>query len=789
MWSFRNRLLVLLIGLVVGAQTVTLFTALARTKASERERADQQLIDGARMARRQLENREGLLANTVAVLTWDWALRDAVAQEDGATVASVLANHGSRIGASLTLALDLEGRVIAQGNSTASDPELVAAVESVIHADSSGARFVTTSRGVHQIFVSPFRDDIGYVALGFSIDTSLAQELRDLLGVEVAFLADRQSDQRMLTSTLPSLRSDSLAGNAFTQLRPTEIEVGRENYLATVTHLSQDGGQLDLALLKPMSAVMAPFRKLALNLGLIIGVTLAAAVVAGLYLGRSAARPVQRLADGAARVAAGDYSQQVDGSGGRELAHLATAFNTMQQGIAERETQLLHLARHDSTTGLPNRLYAEQWMDEQLCHLLPGQALGAALVTVTNLAEISASLGHEIAEQLTRHLARCLGDWQGEHSFVARIDAASFLIASRGVTADAMSALLEQARTRARTPLATAGITLQAAITAGAALGPANGTSANELLRCAEAAVETAVRRGQAQAFFESANDEAQRRRLQLGADLPQAMEADQLYLRFQPKFRMRDRRPVGVEALVRWQHPEFGEVSPAEFIPIAERTGASGLLTRWVLKGALAQLSAWQRQGIGVGMAVNLSAPDILDPDLLRYILGALRDARLAPGMLTLEITESVLLHEPEAARRNIEMLRIAGVRFSIDDFGTGYSSLSQLRVLAADELKIDKSFVQELAPGTEDGAMIRAIVELGHGLGLRTVAEGVETEEQLRILAELGCDVAQGYLTGMPQSAAELTPKLAAALAGAEAEPATRTASVRVLELRRRD
>src|SRR5688572_26555208 len=183
MLSFRNRLLILLIGLVVGAQTVTLFTALARTAATERQRADEQLVAGAVTARKQLESRERGLASAVAVLTADWPLREAVANGDALTVASVLANHGARIGASLTLALDMEGRVIARGATVAADPELVTAVNSAIGAASGRAQFVTTSRGVHQSFVSPVLvpDEAGYVVLGFAVDTMLAQELRELL--------------------------------------------------------------------------------------------------------------------------------------------------------------------------------------------------------------------------------------------------------------------------------------------------------------------------------------------------------------------------------------------------------------------------------------------------------------------------------------------------------------------------------------------------------------------------------------------------------------------------------
>jgi EAL domain-containing protein (putative c-di-GMP-specific phosphodiesterase class I) len=346
--------------------------------------------------------------------------------------------------------------------------------------------------------------------------------------------------------------------------------------------------------------------------------------------------------------------------------------------------------------------------------------------------------------------------------------------------------MVEQVGMRCREPLATAGIALHAAVLLGAAVAPRHGQSGNELLRCAEAAVETATQKKLTHAFFERASDDVQRRRLKLGSELPVAMTTGQLYLEYQPKFRLSDRRVAGLEALVRWRHPELGIVSPAEFVPIAERTGASGALTRWVLRTALAQLARWIELGVRVEMAVNFSAADILDTGMLQHVLEVLRDTQVPAGSLTVEITESVLLHEPEAARRNMELLRVAGVRFSIDDFGTGYSSLSQLRDLAADELKIDQSFVRRLTSAPEQQAVIRAIVDLAHGLGLRTVAEGVETEAQWRQLVALGCDYAQGYLTGRPQSAEDLVPLLQTTRNPGEADNA-RTASLRVLELRR--
>ncbi|HTP40112.1 MAG TPA: EAL domain-containing protein [Steroidobacteraceae bacterium] len=808
MLSFRNRLLILLIGLVVGAQTVTLFTALPRTRDKELERADEQLVKGARIAQRLLEYREGQLANAVSALSADYAFHKAIVdanQADGSsvqgklaqrTVASALGNLAQRVGADLTLLLDLDGNVTRGEGTAPIAPELVAAIAAANASDADGAQFLVTpgaagsGNTVYQVFTSPVQapDEIGRVAVGFIVNDKLAQDLSGLVGVQVAFLAG-DAGTHVVASSLQTLQRGAPAPQAPPRGRSAVTRIGARDFLGTVTHLNLKGTPVDLALFKSMDEVMKPYRELALNFGIIIGLTLAITVVAGIYLGGGAARPVQRLAAGAARIAAGDYSERIDGSsGGRELANLAQAFNTMQNGIAERESRLLHQARHDGATGLPNRLFAEEWLAQRLAGLRNDTQVGVVLVAVTNLREISASLGFDMAGQLVRHLARTIGGFADDNSLVARVDATHFMVAVTSLSDSGMETLLADVRQRASLPLATAGITLQAAVVLGAALAPRHGDSAGELLRCAEAALETAIQQQQPQALFERASDVAQRRALQLGADLPEALRSGQLYLQYQPKFRITDRMPRGVEALLRWRHAEFGNVSPAEFIPIAERTGACGLLTRWVLRAALAQLAAWQRQGIHIEMAVNLSAADIIDPDMLEFILGALRDARLATSSLTLEITESVLLHEPELARRNMELLRVAGVRFSIDDFGTGYSSLSQLRELPADELKIDQSFVRVITQGEEHVAVIRAIVDLGRGLRLRTVAEGVEEEAQWRLLAELGCDYVQGYLTGRPQSAEELTPQLRAALDGGPAAD-SRTASLRVLELRRRD
>jgi EAL domain-containing protein (putative c-di-GMP-specific phosphodiesterase class I) len=204
------------------------------------------------------------------------------------------------------------------------------------------------------------------------------------------------------------------------------------------------------------------------------------------------------------------------------------------------------------------------------------------------------------------------------------------------------------------------------------------------------------------------------------------------------------------LEALVRWTHPQLGAVSPAEFVPLAERTGGSRRLTNWVLAAAVRQLGEWRREALELDLAVNLSAPDILDPDLGEELLKLLRLHRVEPSRLILEITESAVMGDPQAAVRNMQLLRLAGIRFSIDDFGTGHSSLSQLSVLPVDELKIDRSFISHADSGAV--TIVTSTIELGHSMGLKVVAEGVEDAAAWNLLRRLGCDYAQGYLISMP-------------------------------------
>jgi EAL domain-containing protein (putative c-di-GMP-specific phosphodiesterase class I) len=299
-------------------------------------------------------------------------------------------------------------------------------------------------------------------------------------------------------------------------------------------------------------------------------------------------------------------------------------------------------------------------------------------------------------------------------------------------------------------------VSLDLRLACGVCLFPVHGESADELLQRVQVALEDADEARTRVALYRVGQDQEHRRRLALVTDLRRAIDEDQLSLVYQPKVAMASRSVRSLEALVRWTHPELGAVSPAEFVPLAESTGGSRQLTNWVLGAAIRQMGEWRRQGLELDLAVNLSAPDILDPDLSDEILRLLRRHQVDSTALLLEITESAVMRDPQVAVRNMQWLRVAGLRFAIDDFGTGHSSLSQLSVLPVDELKIDRSFMSPADPSAV--TIVTSTIELGHSMGLKVVAEGVEEAAAWNLLRRLGCDFAQGYLISPPLDPAQV-------------------------------
>jgi diguanylate cyclase len=757
MGSFRKRLLVLIIGLVIVTQTVTLAAVLVSTRNTVEARAGEQLSSGGSLALQLLRFRAGQLASGVGVTAADFGFREAVASGDPLTIQSAARNNARRIGADMVLVLDTHGRVLASTAPAGSGAgEAVRRLFKDADARTEPA-FMVFGDEAYQLVLAPVRtpETVAWVAMGFAADDALAQKIEELVGSEVAIAVRAEDGALHVAATLPAGQRSGLVPPAPPGAGARVARLAGTEYLTFARQLDGPGDAVEVTLLKPLREVLAPYRELRSAMLLIDGIALLLAAVVGAVLGRSAARPIGELARAAQRIQQGRYETAVSVSGGNEFESLAQTFNAMQRNIAEREATITFHAHHDPLTKLPNRMYAT----EVLGTLAGGEERGALLLAeLRNLRDINASLGLAVGDDVLREVAHRLRKNIGSADTVARLGETQFLVIAPGCSAERALLYASQLAGVIHTGFHLAGFGLDLHVACGVCLFPEHGRTPDDLLQRAQVALEDAGDARTGVAVYRPGRDDQHRRRLTLITDLRGAIESNSLHLVYQPLVTMAARSVLALEALVRWKHPQLGAVSPGEFVPLAESSGGSRRLTDWVLQAAIRQLGEWHEHGLQLQLSVNLSASDILDPDLGDQILELLRQHAVHPTALLLEITESAVMRDPQGAARNMQLLRVAGVRFAIDDFGTGHSSLSQLSLLPVDELKIDRSLVTQAVGGAV--SIVTSTIELGHSMGLKVVAEGVEDAAAWNLLRRLGCDYAQGYLISPPLPAAQVPP-----------------------------
>ncbi len=426
-----------------------------------------------------------------------------------------------------------------------------------------------------------------------------------------------------------------------------------------------------------------------------------------------------------------------------------------------------HQALHDALTGLPNRVLFRDRV-QQAVRAAERRSGGCAvmIMDLNHFKEVNDTLGHHHGDVLLREVAVRLTRTLRSADTVARLGGDEFgvLLPDAESAADAL-ALAQVVQTALREPFVVDGLTLEIGASIGIASHPEHGGHVEVLIQRADIAMYSAKGGGRGCALYESDQDNYSPRRLALAGELRSALESGQLVLHYQPKADVVTGRIVGVEALVRWNHPRHGLLGPEEFVPIAEQTGLIVPLTHWVLDAAIGQCRVWKDQGFELSVAVNLSARSFLDAQLAVNIPRLLAEHGVGPTLLELEVTESTIMLDPARATTTLERLSEIGLTLSIDDFGTGYSSLANLKRLPVDMIKIDKSFVLEMTTEHSDAAIVRSTIELAHNLGLRVIAEGVEDRQSREELGRLGCDFAQGFYLSRPMAADKLTRKLASA------------------------
>lgn len=467
---------------------------------------------------------------------------------------------------------------------------------------------------------------------------------------------------------------------------------------------------------------------------------------------RSVVRPLAQLEASALQLASGDYATRVPATDTEEVERVGQALNSMASAIATREREIEHLAYYDALTDLPNRALL---LKMQGSTARQHQAL--ILMDLARLKTVNETLGFDTGDSVISETARRIhvllqSDPAFGQAYLARMAGGAFALFFSTQSKDEIENLRLRIDLALADPIRCGPHSVDMSLVYGMAAANEVALPVITLLRNAEVALYAAKRSGSPAVWYSDAQEASRLSHLSLLSDLRAAVKSSELQMWLQPKFNLSTMQAYGFEALVRWQHPQRGFISPAEFVPFAENTGYIGMITQWMLENALRTLAAWKNSHPNLSIAVNLSTHDLRDPHFPERVKQLLEQYAVNPKLLKLEITESGIMEDPGTVIALLHSLRQTGIELSIDDFGTGYSSLSYLQKLPVSELKIDRSFVIDinLHPATQ--RLVKTVIELGHGLNLSVIAEGIETQAERDTLHQLGCDAMQGYFASKP-------------------------------------
>lgn len=759
--TFQTRIAGVLALLLLVVVAATYFAVKAATTRAVENQAQVQLNTGSQVFERLLDLRGRRLQYGLDWLTADGPFKLAVAEGNPETVMAALQRHGTGLRSSEVFVLGLDGKVMVSTLPVLTHGQLFPYDEALRHARRSGLQMLIVAMDgqpyllVQDVVLDP--QPIARVVMGFPMDKLFANELRSMSNLEVSFLSVQNGQVGELFSTQPEAYQATIIDTLHQAHLNPDAQINLfygQRVLSQVLPLANtgEGDEVRVLLQSPLDHALESFAPLDRQfLGIALAVLLVS-LAAALLLARRVSRPLNALVEAAERIGAGDYRTPVRVRSHDEFGLLAQAFNAMQSGIAVRERQLAHNALHDPLTGLPNRALAMERLGSAISAQRPVVLL---YLGIENYRVINEGFGPQGVEEMLREASRCLSMCLLASDTAARIAGSEFLLLLENTEIDRAVARADRLYALLTEPQRIGNDEVRHEVSIGIAAYPADGQQVEELIsRAAIARHDAASLPGHLQ-IYQQDRDLAHQRQITLIRDLRRAVVEGELFLCYQPKLDLIHGHVRQAEALLRWQHPTLGQVSPAEFIPLAERTGSMRSMTLWVIEEAIRQIAEWAGRGLHIQLSVNISVDDLADDDLAIRVTALLMQYGVAAQQLTFEITESAIMHNPQQALSVLEQLRSCGISLSVDDFGTGYSSLAQLQRLPVQELKIDQSFIRNLDSASGDGVIVRSTIEMSHNLGLKVVAEGVEFEPSLKLLRQWKCDTAQGHLISKPLNA----------------------------------
>ena len=755
--GFRFRLASFLVAALVTVQVLTAGLVYSVTRHELIDEGKRQLGVSAAAFGRQLDDISDRVAASVQVLALDFALRSAIAQRDKATVQSALRNHGKRVGAARMQLVGTDGLVVADTLEAATAARVFPYPDLLERAFEKPAAAVVAwnGRAYWVVAVPAFAPDlVGVIAAMIPVDDYLLLRLQEqsVLPKTIELVGLGPGQKWMVLANgrnHVSLTENLTAAGGKLPVQARLVEVDGREYLAQAVWLNRSRTSPEVAAVLAYSVdeALQPYRSVATAWAALLSFGLIAGVIGAFWIARRVSQPVEQLAASARRIEAGDYSSPPALVRGDEVGALASAFTSMTSAIREREARILHQAGHDQVTGLPNRVAAEVAIHQERAQN-PTRAAALLMIGIRRVPEIIKTMGHVVSDRLMHDAGERLQRIVGS-GFLARATDTEFSVYLPGQTKSDAIASAFRIIDALSVPYQEADLTLDIAPAIGIALAPEHGNEANVLIRRAGVALISALSSEEPTVVYDAATDPHRPERLSLMSDLREALDRNDLHLHYQPKLNLASGLIDGAEGLVRWQHQRLGNVPPDSFIALAEETGNIRRLTRWAIATGIAQAQLWNAAGQhSMRISINVSARDLDDADLPRRIAELLTIHGVAPQHILLEVTESAVMDKPDAAIQILRQLAAQGIDLAIDDFGVGQSSFAYLRKLPVAELKIDKIFIQRIAEAAADRTIVRSIVELGHHLGYRVTAEGVDNQQTLEYLVGIGCDYAQGYL-----------------------------------------